>query len=410
MPTSLNLSTLGAELDQARRGRSVVRSQPQARYPSGSSSSPVPIVSTSKGIGASTREGAQVQVQVQVQVSGRDRTTVQVQEVSLSPKDDEGLDLTARLRRNEHTGVESSPPSPSDTQRRSESVSERSTSEVEVDGVNIDMNMNVDKAKEASKSESESESKREKESERERPYPLCLLCLTRPPSAVLLPCCHLNLCYLCAPLLIEKHRPPAPCITSTNPLSPPNPASSSSTASRRDTPVPPHAAPEYTRTPYNVLLFRAIANHPKSRAMAMGGYDAPQKGCLGGEMDGWDLVPDDGDDEEGDTDGDVEGGRNTNSGNHSEEMIKEGKHTGRHEGVEKARRASVSEKERRTGINVEYVPVTQRQGQGGRGRIALSSLASEEEGLQQSAMGGRGGAVCLVCRQGVKGWLRVYTG
>ncbi|OCF45514.1 hypothetical protein I317_00415 [Kwoniella heveanensis CBS 569] len=366
MPTSLNLSTLGAELDQARRGRSVVRSQPQARYPSGSSSSPVPIVSTSKGIGASTREGAQVQVQVQV--SGRDRTTVQVQEVSLSPKDDEGLDLTARLRRNEHTGVESSPPSPSDTQRRSESVSKRSTSEVEVDGVNIDMNINVDKAKEASKSESESESEREKESERERPYPLCLLCLTRPPSAVLLP------------------------------------------SSRRDTPVPPHAAPEYTRTPYNVLLFRAIANHPKSRAMAMGGYDAPQKGCLGGEMDGWDLVPDDGDDEEGDTDGDVEGGRNTNSGNHSEEMIKEGKHTGRHEGVEKARRASVSEKERRTGINVEYVPVTQRQGQGGRGRIALSSLASEEEGLQQSAMGGRGGAVCLVCRQGVKGWLRVYTG
>ncbi|WVR08738.1 hypothetical protein IAU60_005796 [Kwoniella sp. DSM 27419] len=211
--------------------------------------------------------------------------------------------------------------------------------------------------------------------EKEEPYPLCLLCLTRPPTAVLLPCCHLNLCHLCAPLLIQRHRPPSPhahpaaTATASTPTSSNMSYSQSSSTSGRPpssswtqgdlsqpaspAPAPPnpetvHApAPaqpqtQQQRIPYNLLLQRATANHAKSRALARGGYLAPTLGTCGGEMRGQDLVPDRG---EGARDG-----------------------TGLHRVI------------------------------GEDGRVSLTLACSDAR------------AKCLVCRQGIMGWLKVYTG
>ncbi|WWD20830.1 hypothetical protein CI109_105307 [Kwoniella shandongensis] len=168
----------------------------------------------------------------------------------------------------------------------------------------------------------------------ERPFPLCLLCLSRPPSAVLLPCCHLNLCYLCAPLLILKHqksKPPLPLPTQTIDVE----SSSSS------------------RIPYNLLLLRATANHPKSRRMAMGGYRPPEVGTRGCELNGDDVLS----------------------------FSKDG----------------------------------QGQGYEGRGgsspdRMGFRSTLAEDGKVTLSAETHDGGARCLICRTDVKGWLRVYTG
>ncbi|KAK4685734.1 hypothetical protein P7C73_g4414, partial [Tremellales sp. Uapishka_1] len=133
------------------------------------------------------------------------------------------------------------------------------------------------------------------------PFPLCLLCLTRPPTALLLPCCHLNLCHLCAPLLIQK---------------------------AQQCPRAADAGPS-DRIPYNVLLARATAKHPQSRRLAGGGYRPPVEGTSGAELRGPEVLK-----------------RGTNES----------------------------------------------------GRVNIESAAMEGE------------ARCLVCRSGVGGWLRVYTG
>ncbi|WRT70842.1 uncharacterized protein IL334_007841 [Kwoniella shivajii] len=175
--------------------------------------------------------------------------------------------------------------------------------------------------------------------ELEKPYPLCLLCLARPPSAVLLPCCHLNLCYLCAPLLIHR---------STS-LSTPSTQSSSS-------PIPiterTSISDECTNTPFNVRLMRATANHPKSRILAMGGYRPPEEGKVNGEVRGTDLT-----------------------------SFPDGPDPNLQENM---------------GMIIDLDCSDNREDHG---RIRLGGMQSKESG-----------AKCLVCREGVKGWLRVYTG
>ncbi|WOO81968.1 uncharacterized protein LOC62_04G005474 [Vanrija pseudolonga] len=114
-------------------------------------------------------------------------------------------------------------------------------------------------------------SKRVAEPEGEaQPLPLCLLCFSRPPSAVLLPCAHLNLCYLCAPLLMHK-KAKAECF--------------------RDAALPAgQAEPPNPRAGYAAALSRAVGSSPKARRLSMGGYVAPREGMRGGEMRGRDLL------------------------------------------------------------------------------------------------------------------------
>ncbi|KAK8850656.1 hypothetical protein IAR55_004576 [Kwoniella newhampshirensis] len=169
--------------------------------------------------------------------------------------------------------------------------------------------------------------------EKERPYPLCLLCLSRPPSAVLLPCCHLNLCYLCAPLLILKQRKSTP--------------ESSAVPLISDAILDPISP---MRIPYNQLILRATANHPKSRQMALGGYRPPEEGICGGEIRGQDLVS--------------------------------------------------------PGPNRDKQPFGQRER-----RLGFCTFDEDDGRIGLGGDWGRSsGARCLMCRTDVKGWLRVYTG
>jgi hypothetical protein len=182
----------------------------------------------------------------------------------------------------------------------------------------------------------------------ERPFPLCLVCLSRPPTAVLLPCesartnrrvrltlgCHLNLCHLCAPLMIMRHRDTSLTDTIT-------PATSSR--------IPAQPGSEPSR--WNQVLARATASHPKSRRLSMGGYVAPEQGQCGAEVAPCDLL--------------------SSSIESTSSMT------------------SIPETSRVSGSV------------GGQGRVVL------DEG-QGHAGGGR--AKCLMCRAGVQGWLRVYPG
>jgi hypothetical protein len=71
--------------------------------------------------------------------------------------------------------------------------------------------------------------------------------------------CHLNLCYLCAPLLLLKQCR-LPLATS-----------------------PPD------RIPFNIALTRAMANHPKSRRLSSGGPPIPEAGERGSELKAGDI-------------------------------------------------------------------------------------------------------------------------
>ncbi|GMK56476.1 hypothetical protein CspeluHIS016_0303160 [Cutaneotrichosporon spelunceum] len=107
--------------------------------------------------------------------------------------------------------------------------------------------------------------------------PLCLLCFARPPSAVLLPCCHLNLCYLCAPLFMHK-------------------GATASCAVRRveeEQAARERGDEERERTgriPFNVALTRAVKGSPGSRRLSIGGYVPPPEGFRGGELRGRDVL------------------------------------------------------------------------------------------------------------------------
>ncbi|BEJ13486.1 hypothetical protein CspHIS471_0306600 [Cutaneotrichosporon sp. HIS471] len=106
--------------------------------------------------------------------------------------------------------------------------------------------------------------------------PLCLLCFARTPSAVLLPCCHLNLCYLCAPLFMHK-------------------GATESRAIQRvedDQAARERGDEERTlgRIPFNVALTRAVKGSPGSRRLSIGGYVPPTEGFRGGELRGRDVL------------------------------------------------------------------------------------------------------------------------
>lgn len=109
---------------------------------------------------------------------------------------------------------------------------------------------------------------------------------------------------------------------------------------------PTDAPPRTDRVPFNVALSRAVANHPKSRRFSMGGYVAPAEGIKGGELRGADLVGSRG----------GEGGGTMGTG------------------------------------------------------VAGLTTTVEEGGQVRLGMDGEHAATCLVCRQGVSGWLRVYAG
>ncbi|ORY28036.1 hypothetical protein BCR39DRAFT_536369 [Naematelia encephala] len=297
------------------------------------------------------------------------------------------------------------------------------------------------------------------EGEIERPYPLCLVCLSRPPSAVLLPCCHLNLCYICAPALLYRHRPasssphqqiesipeipsldsateittstrntttitddvptPTPTLTpilnitatataddatifttstttigddalnsipTINPTATVAPMPSINPTTNNDaqnlttttttsttpniefTPHPPPSEPTQTqmetppstRLPWSTILARATANHPKSRRLSNGGYLPPELGLQGSELRGQDILP-------------RPRCSNSLSSSHQEEECQS------------------------------------------ESKLGFESMISPEDGngqviLIQNQQNGCGGPRCLVCRAGVQGWLRVYTG
>jgi hypothetical protein len=272
----------------------------------------------------------------------------------------------------------------------------------------------------------------------ERPYPLCLLCLARPPSAVLLPCkpaspiytfllthqhqlarlpiyfadipgCHLNLCYICAPLLLHQtYRTPLSSPASTSPSQhlpsldhsdsptsdmqpedalflprprPTNPFPSLSAENHiTESRDPPSASDISTsRVSWNTLLLRATASHPKSRKLALGGYLAPRVSVEGGEVSGTDLLPDTS--ETGDrTDGNCAGpdlGQNKLGFHSAYEPPREDATELRATSLRRVMLSPCDDVRRRLGS--------------GDGRVV-------------------GGARCFVCRARVQGWLRVYTG
>lgn len=168
-----------------------------------------------------------------------------------------------------------------------------------------------------------------------RPLPLCLLCLIRPPTAVLLPCCHLNLCYLCAPLLLQQRNKMVEPIAASLPII-------------ESTDLSPPAESRPSRIPFNQALLRATANHPKSRRLSFGAYLPPPLGTSGAEHTADDLLAlrlDDSDD--------------------------------------------------RPAARANSTHLTSRLASDG--RLTLSQNGPET-------------VRCPLCRTGVRGWLRVYTG
>ncbi|WWC98300.1 hypothetical protein V866_005191 [Kwoniella sp. B9012] len=185
--------------------------------------------------------------------------------------------------------------------------------------------------------------KKEKETNHERPYPLCLLCLDRPPSAVLLPCCHLNLCYICAPLLIHRS---TKIKYSTPPITLPSNDLLPADISERQSESETETETDCSRIPYNQILYRATLNHPKSRKLGLGGYRPPVENHPGGEYT-------------------AEGILQSQQDQGKEESVVQG------------------------------------------GRIVMSDTWN---GIGRQIGGVGEGPKCLVCRAGVQGWLRVYTG
>ncbi|WWC92450.1 uncharacterized protein L201_007408 [Kwoniella dendrophila CBS 6074] len=200
----------------------------------------------------------------------------------------------------------------------------------------------------------------EKQHNLERPYPLCLLCLSRPPSAVLLPCCHLNLCYICAPSLIFRSSNPTIPISSTT----------TTTIINNDEQIPIHIqnndheqipiaveeeeeeeeAIECSKIPYNQILLKAMKNHPKSRRLALGGYVPIQDK----EVSGSNLLHES------------------------------------HYSAEKPKRESLG------------------TSRGDDGQIKFNRRNSNSNSHNYVTRTDE--AKCLICRERIKGWLRVYTG
>ncbi|CAK9783227.1 hypothetical protein CC85DRAFT_325106 [Cutaneotrichosporon oleaginosum] len=109
------------------------------------------------------------------------------------------------------------------------------------------------------------------------PAQLCLLCFARAPSAVLLPCCHLNLCYLCAPLFMHKGATESRAIQRVE--------EEQAARERGD-----EEERTLGRIPFNVALTRAVKGYPGARRLSIGGYIPPAEGFRGGELRGRDVL------------------------------------------------------------------------------------------------------------------------
>jgi len=228
----------------------------------------------------------------------------------------------------------------------------------------------------------------------------------------------MNLCYLCAPLLIHRYgsRGPAarlsPELQASWPEIAPGPMPTGLSAALL---TPPHSPPAAgaTRTghpsddasgapPSDATLARtstetlmcATAHHPRARKWAFGGYIAPPESKTGGEYRGHDLLH-------------WPSGRPSPSASDSHgpqyrisgasarlgQIVQED--TGvtpmtPSEGGVDDDEPHQMDLDRDRGFRTSSMPD---------GRVGLHELGDE-----------RGGTRCLVCRAGVKGWLRVYTG
>lgn len=140
---------------------------------------------------------------------------------------------------------------------------------------------------------------------------------------------------------------------------------------------PPQSESQSERLPWHVILARATRNNPKARRLSMGGQC--QVEGEGGEMKGADILPGTGGVMRG-VCGDIEedGAGDVDHGDAADKRI------GRDDGLLGAKFSQSAEQ---------------------RGRVVL-----DLEPSRVSDVGGAVGARCLVCRAGVKGWLRVYTG
>jgi hypothetical protein len=164
------------------------------------------------------------------------------------------------------------------------------------------------------------------------------------------------------------------------------------------------------RTPWNTLLLRATAGNAKSRRLALGGYVAPAKSFRGGEMDGGGVLP------------------RTSSTSRNQDGPRDHRRdqgillhlAGNVDDVEdEYGEDSRREQEERLGFSSSWA----------RARVqAVGNESSEAEQTAQTdqtdqsdgsrrvvlsprpAAGNKHVARCLVCRAGVEGWLRVYTG
>ncbi len=199
--------------------------------------------------------------------------------------------------------------------------------------------------------------------------------------------CHLNLCHLCAPLLILRAGPV--CVTSSSSGQTDAHTSESISSALLPVPVPvpiPIPNPSETRIPYNLLLRKACSTSPKSAKLAGGGFIAPQLSERGGEFRGYDLLPGgggDGQSQSPDADQEIRSGRSA-LGDSIEGPIARNDRVGR-TSMDKANRMGFL-----TQISQD-------------GKVCLAPCV--DEGISQG-----GNAKCLVCRGGVSGWLRVYTG
>ncbi|GFZ51358.1 hypothetical protein JCM24511_09119 [Saitozyma sp. JCM 24511] len=173
------------------------------------------------------------------------------------------------------------------------------------------------------------------------------------------------------------------------------------------------------RTPWNTLLLRATAGNAKSRRLALGGYVAPPKSLRGGEMDGGDVLP------RGLRTSHIS--RTSHTSHNSRDQDEPRDHNDRamrkgvdlrpgtfvgddeEEHAEEARR----EQEERLGFSSSWAHAPRVQSSGN-----ATNETDEPDATRRVVLSPRPGpsgseqlgARCLVCRAGVEGWLRVYTG
>lgn len=99
---------------------------------------------------------------------------------------------------------------------------------------------------------------------------------------MLTPGCHLNLCYLCAPLFMHKGATESRATSAVE----------DQQASAESMVIDSGSSPPRTlgRIPFNVALTRAVKQYPQARRLSIGGYVSPAEGFRGGELQGRDVL------------------------------------------------------------------------------------------------------------------------